>query len=50
MVSIGAIGLALDTLMRGLERSKALAWGFTLTDTGQPRAPQAAAAGASTAR
>jgi len=29
MVLIGAIGIALDALMRGLERSKALAWGYT---------------------
>jgi NitT/TauT family transport system permease protein len=29
MVLIGVIGIALDALMRGLERSKALAWGYT---------------------
>jgi NitT/TauT family transport system permease protein len=29
MVLIGAIGIALDALMRGLERSKSLAWGYS---------------------
>jgi hypothetical protein len=29
MVLIGIIGIALDAMMRSLERSKTLAWGYT---------------------
>jgi NitT/TauT family transport system permease protein len=51
MVLIGAIGIALDALMRGLERSKALAWGYTAiasaeqppADPGRGAAPASAA-------
>jgi len=42
MVLIGVIGIVLDALMRGLERSKALAWGYTLADPERPRAPRSA--------
>jgi NitT/TauT family transport system permease protein len=34
MVLIGVIGIALDALMRGLERSKAMAWGYTAVTDG----------------
>jgi NitT/TauT family transport system permease protein len=51
MVLIGAIGIALGALMRGLERSKALAWGYTAiasaeeppADPGRGAAPASAA-------
>jgi NitT/TauT family transport system permease protein len=33
MVLIGVIGIALDAAMRGLERSKALAWGYVSVET-----------------
>ncbi|HEX9149270.1 MAG TPA: ABC transporter permease [Thermoanaerobaculia bacterium] len=37
MVLIGVIGIALDALIRGLERSKALAWGYTaIEDAANP--------------
>jgi len=42
MVLIGVIGLALDSLMRRLERSKALAWGYSLGDPDRPRASRKA--------
>ena len=38
MVLIGVIGIALDAMMRSLERSKALAWGYTpAADADEPR-------------
>jgi NitT/TauT family transport system permease protein len=51
MVLIGVIGIALDALMRSLERSKALAWGYTaIADAEQPSVPpRGRAARASTA-
>jgi len=36
MVLIGVIGIALDAMMRGLERSKALAWGYTSVNDAAP--------------
>jgi NitT/TauT family transport system permease protein len=36
MVLIGVIGIVLDALMRGLERSKALAWGYSTLPEGAP--------------
>lgn len=38
MVLIGVIGIILDFVMRSLERSKALAWGYTSADSEEPRA------------
>jgi NitT/TauT family transport system permease protein len=51
MVLIGAIGIALDALMRGLERSKALAWGYTIIASAEepPADPGRGAAAASAA-
>jgi NitT/TauT family transport system permease protein len=50
MVLIGVIGIALDAMMRGLERSKALAWGYTVVDPEQRRTPRSAVAAASSSR
>src|SRR5438132_8967000 len=39
MVLIGVIGIALDAIMRSLERSKAVAWGYTTLESEQPVLP-----------
>jgi NitT/TauT family transport system permease protein len=47
MVLIGVIGIALDAMMRSLERSKALAWGYTAAfEADESRIDRKAAAGA----
>ena len=39
MVLIGIIGIALDAMMRGLERSKSLAWGYASVETEETVSP-----------
>jgi len=48
MVLIGVIGIALDAIMRSLERSKAVAWGYTILEGEQPDVAGVDAAGRAT--